>query len=299
MIEIFAPIYYKKFKCIADKCSHSCCVGWQIDVDEKTLEGYESLSASKRLELLSHMEEEEGVTHIRLCDDGSCPFLDERGLCRIISSIGESFISEICREHPRFYNRTARGIELGLGLVCEEACRIVLTDDDFGVFEKVSEREEDNAFIGYDALPHRDFLLSILSNRELSYEEKLSQIEGAYSVSSGIKSLSEWQVVINTLEFMNDENRHLFLSLTEKNSNATRYIERFLAYLITRYVTESESYDNLRARLGFCLLGAHLMKCAEVKSEAGIFEFARIFSEEIEYSEDNVAALIFEFECSI
>jgi hypothetical protein len=98
---------------------------------------------------------------------------------------------------------------------------------------------------------------------------------------------------------MNDENRRLFLSLTEKNSNATRYIERFLAYLITRYVTESESYDNLRARLGFCLLGAHLMKCAEVKSEAGIFEFARIFSEEIEYSEDNVAALIFEFECSI
>ena len=34
------PDYYKKFKCIADKCKHSCCIGWEIDIDEHTYNKY-------------------------------------------------------------------------------------------------------------------------------------------------------------------------------------------------------------------------------------------------------------------
>ena len=300
-MDIFAPAYYKKFKCIADKCTHSCCVGWQIDVDEKTLEKYKSLNEITRNELLSHVEQEEDGAHIRLGDGGRCPFLDLNGLCRIISSLGEDFISDICREHPRFYNRTAKGTEVGLGLVCEEACRIVLTSDDFNVLEKVSEIEAAGCFNGYDALPHRDFLLSLLADTGLTYEQKLSEIEKNYNVSANIKSLSEWQEIIGGLEFMNSRNREMILSLFDRNSYSSSYIKRFLAYLITRYVTASESYDNLRARLGFCLLGARLMECAAEKeeSDSDILEFARIFSEEIEYCEDNVEAIIFEFECTI
>ena len=43
MTEIF-PNYYKKFKCIADKCRHSCCVGWEIDIDKDTMRKYSELS---------------------------------------------------------------------------------------------------------------------------------------------------------------------------------------------------------------------------------------------------------------
>ena len=28
------PDYYKEFQCIADQCEHSCCIGWEIDVDD-------------------------------------------------------------------------------------------------------------------------------------------------------------------------------------------------------------------------------------------------------------------------
>ena len=42
-MKLYAPSYYKKFKCIADKCEHSCCIGWEIDIDEETLEKYEKL----------------------------------------------------------------------------------------------------------------------------------------------------------------------------------------------------------------------------------------------------------------
>ena len=28
------PDFYGKFKCTAEKCRHSCCIGWEIDIDD-------------------------------------------------------------------------------------------------------------------------------------------------------------------------------------------------------------------------------------------------------------------------
>ena len=30
------PSYYKDFRCIAGDCRHTCCVGWEVDVDENS-----------------------------------------------------------------------------------------------------------------------------------------------------------------------------------------------------------------------------------------------------------------------
>ena len=32
----YQPDYYNKFKCIADKCSITCCQEWKIAVDDAT-----------------------------------------------------------------------------------------------------------------------------------------------------------------------------------------------------------------------------------------------------------------------
>ena len=34
---------FENFKCTAHKCQDSCCVGWGIDVDEKTRDFYKAL----------------------------------------------------------------------------------------------------------------------------------------------------------------------------------------------------------------------------------------------------------------
>ena len=44
---------------------------------------------------------------------------------------GEDFICDICKEHPRFYNDCGDHIEAGIGLVCEEACQLVISSDGF------------------------------------------------------------------------------------------------------------------------------------------------------------------------
>ena len=37
-MKLFAPKYYTEFSCIADRCRHSCCIGWEIDIDADTAE---------------------------------------------------------------------------------------------------------------------------------------------------------------------------------------------------------------------------------------------------------------------
>ena len=34
------PKYLKEFKCIGGKCTDSCCIGWDIDIDKTTFRQY-------------------------------------------------------------------------------------------------------------------------------------------------------------------------------------------------------------------------------------------------------------------
>lgn len=36
-MKIRVPDYYDEFECIADKCTDTCCAGWQVDVDDNLL----------------------------------------------------------------------------------------------------------------------------------------------------------------------------------------------------------------------------------------------------------------------
>ena len=125
MQKIF-PNYYKKFKCIADKCRHSCCIGWEIDVDEDTLDYYNTLDSELGDRIRKSIEGD--TPHFALGEGERCPFLNTRGLCDIISELGEGGLCDICRLHPRFCNFYDGFTEIGLGLCCEEAARIVLTE---------------------------------------------------------------------------------------------------------------------------------------------------------------------------
>ena len=127
-MKLFAPKYYKNFTCIADKCTHSCCVGWEIDIDQGTLEKYETLSHSYGKIIRDSIDYEE-TPHFRLCEKERCPHLDEKGLCNIISCLGEGYLCEICAEHPRFYNDTLKGKEVGLDLMnMQKLQKLVILD---------------------------------------------------------------------------------------------------------------------------------------------------------------------------
>ena len=84
-MRLYAPEYYKDFQCIKDKCTHSCCIGWEIDVDDAAKGKYETLDGEIGAEI------REKISHgcFPLTENGRCAFLDDTGLCRIISAVGD------------------------------------------------------------------------------------------------------------------------------------------------------------------------------------------------------------------
>ena len=230
--------------------------------------------------------------------------MTECGLCRIISVLGDNFISVICREHPRFYHRVGNRIEGGIGASCEEAARIILTSDNYSEFLEICREQCDVADeTEFDTLTYRAKIYDVLLDNSLSYREKMAKIRNTYALPEALHTDDEWREVISELELMNEEHRKMF-SFNKHTSSLENnvYFERFFAYLIFRHVSIAENYDNLRARVGFCLLLTECLECCTSSSETReceIIEIARVISEEIEYSEDNTATLILEIESLI
>jgi len=297
-MKLFAPKYYTEFACIADRCRHSCCVGWEIDVDMDAAARYasfdEGYGACVRDSLCL-----EDTPHFRLCEQDRCPHLDERGLCRIISELGEEELCEICREHPRFYQITAQGREAGLGMACEEACRIILSSDDYSHMILLDEDEEGPDIPEFDVLPYREELFCMLADPSLSYEEKLCRIEERFCVSPACHSDEYWKEVLAELEYLDSTHKTLFSCYTstpKRAEDCAKISERFLAYFLYRHLTKAYDLTSLRAHLGFCLLCERLLASLMEKETASDNEdAARILSEELEYSEENTDALTWEF----
>lgn len=294
-MKLYAPSYYKKFKCIADKCEHSCCVGWEIDVDSRTLEKYKKLTNPYGT-IIAQSISMEDTPHFKLSAGDRCPHLDERGLCKIILNVGEDCLCDICREHPRFYNYTSVA-EVGIGMSCTEAARIILSSPDHAQYVEIGEADAEADDCDFDGREHRAEIYAILQDSAPGYKEKLEMICKRFSIDIGEDR--KWLDLFDTLEYLDTEHKKLFMNY----SSATRpcekdeYLLRFLAYFIFRHCTEAIDEEDFRSRLTFCLFCERLFasliftKKAETLNE--IAKLASIISEEIEYSDDNTLTLTY------
>ena len=127
------PDYYDRFRCIAGDCKDSCCIGWEIDVDEEKRSYYRSVDGELGQRLHTCIDWKEGH-FILLGEKERCPFLNEDNLCDLIIGLGEESLCDICREHPRFYDWYDDYTEVGLGLCCEEAARLVISGEEKRAF---------------------------------------------------------------------------------------------------------------------------------------------------------------------
>lgn len=129
-MKLIAPEYYTKFHCIADKCRHSCCVGWGIAIDPDKLVYYRSIEGEFGARLQKGIAEADDAAQFILDDEERCPFLNRTGLCDMITALGEDALCQICRDHPRFRNFYADRTEIGLGLCCEAAGELILSQQE-------------------------------------------------------------------------------------------------------------------------------------------------------------------------
>ena len=135
------PSYYKNFRCIADKCPDNCCRGWEIDIDEDTLDYYKDLKGPMAEKIRASISEDGSFV---LNEEGWCPLLNEKGLCEVCLTLGEDSLSEVCTEYPRFTTEYPKTREKVLCLSCGEVGRIVFSDtEQIGFDEQILSEDYD------------------------------------------------------------------------------------------------------------------------------------------------------------
>ena len=300
-VKLYAPGYYKDFSCIADQCTHSCCIGWEIDIDGVTMEKYASVSHGYG-ERIRESIDRTGTPHFCLAARDRCPHLDETGLCRIISNLGEAYLCDICREHPRFYNDTCRGKEVGLGMACEEACRIILQSDEYGRMIEIGEVDGEIESADFDAVACRDSVYEILSDNSIPYAEKLMRIQNEYGVRPDTLPDEAWRELLASLEYLDESHRGMLARYSSDACTPPEWetpLTRALAYFIYRHGSGARDVREFREAVGFSLFCERLLaSAAKAERAQNISDFIRlalIISEEIEYSEENIEAIRLEF----
>lgn len=296
----YAPIYYPNFTCIADRCQHSCCVGWEIDLDPEAARRYENCTAAYGETLRRSVCWEAEPPSFRLDEAERCPHLTDAGLCRMILELGEDWLCDICREHPRFYHNTPMGEEVGLGMACEEACRLILEEPEYWRFAEVGETPEPEEAPGeFDPLPHREHLYELLSDGSVPYPRRLAEIARQYGVDPAGIPEERWHQLLAELEYLHPEHRALFACYhadPKPDAALLPLLERVLAYFIFRHCSGQREEIEFRLSLGFALFCERLLaSLAEQADPAAFPELARVLSEELEYSEDNTEAIREEF----
>ncbi len=291
-MKLIAPDYYSEFRCIAGACRHSCCIGWEIDIDEETLCYYNSIGGDfgKRL---SDSISAADTPHFILGGHERCPFLNSANLCDIILELGEDSLCQICSDHPRFRNFYDDRTEIGLGLCCEAAARLIIGHEDkvqLVTVEGCDEPFEDEFFL------FRAKLFSIIQDRTLSVDERIDKMLRFADVPFPSLPLRRWAEIFGELEQLDPEwgsrLRMLENGNVSKSSLSDTASEQLLFYFIYRHLADGLYDGMLRERIAFAVLSVHIIRSLCSVCGDDVCEIARMYSSEIEYSEENIEALL-------
>lgn len=268
-MELVTPAYYPKFKCIADKCTDNCCIGWEIDIDEYTSDLYKKTDGEFGNRLKSSIYNGPPDTFI-LNDNQRCPFLNKNNLCDIITTLGKNSLCQICRDHPRFFEWYNDIKEGGIGLCCEEASRLILTDKDHSfVAEKIAFESCDAYDIDLyrclynarsiimnhlcsdkiplekricDILDYCEHLQYLTDNNNFSVPEIISSVQPGHSdIRPVLKFLGQlepinnkWPEYISCIINMYDKVNNLTFNQQDKIISDS-YLQNIMLYFVWRY----------------------------------------------------------------
>lgn len=302
------PSYYLQFSCLKGECRHSCCIGWEIDIDGRSLQRYDAMEGELGDRIRKAIDREE-TPHFRLTEGERCPFLTKDGLCELILQCGEDVLCHICKSHPRFYNFAGKYMEIGLGMACESAARLILLSKEpmTLVIKEAPKRTYKPRFA---SLKKRGEMIALLQDRTKSIDERIlacKKLIGARTVIDARK----WIGVFLALEQLTEEWTSLLQKLEESadsvdteafdrhmQSRETEY-EQLLVYLTYRYIEARMSNDTivdlflvieLLYRM-YRLLAAMQFSQTGSFTEEDAVSLIRMMSAEIEYSVENMCEL--------
>lgn len=313
------PSFYKDFKCLADKCTDTCCAGWEVCVDERTSAKYAKVDGKFGNRLRENIEG--GCFKLRPGD--RCPFLDSRNLCEIYRHLGPEYLCDICREHPRFVEVYGDVMEKGIGLCCEEGVRLLLESP--GVLD-LEEREVDepadeiseDAVLARDAIfAERDWMLGLLASTaqgtapargispDVALREGLHQILDATSPDepspanpnqitdkvnlSESEILVAWKNILKTGEGFGpvwDEALAKLAAVPSAQEFSDRDGAKIVSYMLFRYYGKTLFDGNALTKVKFAVFFWLVLKRFGAAFGTNKIDAVKLLSKQVEYSDE-------------
>lgn len=320
-MKLVMPHYCENFACIANKCKDNCCIGWEIDIDSKTYDFYMSQNGdfSERLK--------KNIDHATPCfilgEDERCPFLNENNLCDIIINLGEDSLCQICRDHPRYFEWFDGVCEGGTGLSCEEAARLILSDEkgfstyatDIADFE-CDEYDSSLFELLYSA---RGAIIKKLEDESISLENSVKAVlvfaqklqenidnyiyelpsfeSVAAFKNSDISPIYEFLKALEPIDekwtdYLNDTMQK---SSSEPDKAVYKYLKNISVYFIWRYFLKGVFSGEVLSSVKLMATSFVVLRDMFSKSDMSFEQCALIaknYSKEVEYSEDNLNRIL-------
>ena len=305
-MDVIIPDFYGDFACKADKCRHTCCAGWEIDVDAKTLARYDQESGALGVELRNNLVREGDVLHFKLREGGRCPFLRDNGLCYLICEKGEDFLAEICRQHPRFYTKVNGMTLAGTGLSCEKTVELLLASEEPLTF--VSRKRKTPAPAAEEVMGSASAVVAALSavNAPMTLSGLVSKLRLTFSVRelafvpdadaeaaafafdchAALRPIdAEWTEYFNRLQ---DQLTNLPPDWTAALSEGL--FRRIYAYILYRALERVDT-DGAESVAAYAQIGTEFIAAA-ARMTGDLPDAVRRWSAEVEYCPENVDLLL-------
>lgn len=293
--------YYPKFRCIASECEHTCCAGWEMCIDAKTLDAYKGEKSAFGDNL--HKGINFKKAKFKADKSGRCAFLNDKGLCEIIINLGEQGLCQVCKDHPRFRSFFSDRIETGLGFSCEQATRDILSFKDKIQPVLVNDDGEKNQvnFIENSVLEFRQKALNIVQDRTSSATERLQKLLLLCKADLTKEQLNKSKKVFLSFERL-DKNWTKRLKSTKNTplklgveQNLSLIFEQFMANSLYRHLSDAEDIMWAMAIALSCAISWLIIQSIIESEHAYDFEsvvdVVRAYSAEIEYSQKNLDRL--------
>lgn len=315
------PDYYPRFKCIADKCSDTCCRGWEIYIDEDSLERYRSVGGNIGKRLSENITTDGDGAHFILAEDERCPFLNSSNLCDLYINLGEDSLCGICTDHPRFRSFLSDRTEIGVGLCCEAAAEMILTEKK--PLHIVPEADFPDDTLEKAILQIREMLFELcvrdeplialrkccalaVDAQDMLAESDFSEISDLYEHFSGylfaVEEVSDEEVitVLKAMESISPEWDEMLKKLENgryrTDLSAENEMRRLAEYFIFRHFPEALSDGDIVSKAYFAYFAVSAVKMfwgayfyeSSALTLLDKINGAKLFSKGVEYSEINM-----------
>lgn len=223
------------FQCVGSECPYTCCAGWNVSVDEKTDQYYQSVPGAFGDELREKIYRKSKPAAMKMAPNGRCPFLNDENLCRIYIELGPEHMCDTCRIYPRLDQMAGDRILHYMTISCPEVGRIFFsrkTPIEFHIMEDGNHRTAFSVNAPdwtFFRIAERAFEvnLEILQNRAHTVAERERAMLLFNRAIQDAIDAERWGEVETLITFFSSPNNYVSLTQSEVHANLSSKV-RFI-----------------------------------------------------------------------